>query len=118
MSEKDSFTTVTELRRHVRQVAKVNGIDIKLSYFSTGTYGMVVNDHTVMFRWIHSPARYATAMHEFGHLLNNDDEDDRLTKEVKAWEWALNNMLPGIAERPVIKNQRDKSLLAHGVTIS
>jgi hypothetical protein len=102
--------TVTELRRHVRSIAEANGIEIKLSYFSHGTYGMVVNDHAVMFRWIHSPARYGTAMHELGHLLNNRDDDPRYVKEKMAWEWALENMLPGMAINRAIVRHAEESL--------
>src|ERR1017187_5465293 len=52
----------------------------------------------------------ATAMHELGHLLNNRDDDPRYVKEKMAWEWALENMLPGMAINRAIVRHAEESL--------
>lgn len=84
--------TAQQLADHVASICK--SFCIEVAYYS-GAGRACRSNRWIRIRPVRSVVSYAVALHEIGHIVGRGHRGARIEKEVAAWEWALENALPG-----------------------
>jgi len=85
--------TIEEMRQHVGNLCKKH--DISLQAVDRGRKAYAIPEfEEIGIPLIRSAISYATAMHEIGHILGqNQGSRSVMVRERRAWQWARSNSL-------------------------